>query len=158
MATEEGERQPSSWGGSSVPSSGKARYLLAGSKSSSTLDPQRQAGKRLPAKGAPNHIEHRVSARREFESWRRARELEREGAAAEARRQAEEEEEEAYREARKRSVPRAHVVPDWYERGTEATESRVSEAELYELYLVLCICVFECHTTTSARRGHCERR
>ena len=58
--------------------------------------------------------EARAAERERFEAARRAREAEAEALAAEARRQRELEEEAEVRELRRRAVPRANEVPEWY--------------------------------------------
>lgn len=56
----------------------------------------------------------RIAERERFEEARRAREREVEQIREEQRRLREEEEEREWRETRKRAVPRANAVPDWY--------------------------------------------
>ena len=58
--------------------------------------------------------ETRAAEREKFEDARRAREREAERAAEEARRQRELEEEAEIRELRRRAVPKANEVPEWY--------------------------------------------
>lgn len=59
-------------------------------------------------------LESRAREREAFEEARRQRELEAQRAAEERRKEREEEEEREYLEARRRAVPKANVVPDWY--------------------------------------------
>lgn len=56
----------------------------------------------------------RIAERHKFEEARKARELEIERQAEERRRALEEEEEREWREQRKRAIPKANPVPDWY--------------------------------------------
>ena len=58
--------------------------------------------------------DQRLAEREKFEQARRAREEELERQLAAEQRLREEEEERAYQEARKRTVPRANPIPDWY--------------------------------------------
>ncbi|KLO07126.1 hypothetical protein SCHPADRAFT_837070, partial [Schizopora paradoxa] len=58
--------------------------------------------------------EARIAERHKFEEARKARELEIEKQAEERRRVQEEEEEREWREQRKRAIPKANPVPDWY--------------------------------------------
>ena len=58
--------------------------------------------------------ETRAAEREKFEAARRAREREAERAAEEARRLRELEEEAELRELRRRAVPKANEVPEWY--------------------------------------------
>lgn len=78
----------------------------------------------VPVFNGPSHSEQRALERREFEVGRRAREGERERIRAEERRQRELEEDEYYKELRRKAVPVAHAVPDWY-----ATAPRRSKRE-----------------------------
>ena len=59
-------------------------------------------------------VDSRLTERKKFEEAQRAREREAERVMEEKRRAREEEEEREWREARKRTVPRANPVPDWY--------------------------------------------
>ncbi len=56
----------------------------------------------------------RAQEREKFEEARRARERELERQAEERRRQRELEEEEEIRELRRRAIPKANEVPEWY--------------------------------------------
>ena len=58
--------------------------------------------------------DERMAEREKFEEKRRARELELERQREEQRRAQEEEEEREWRELRKRAIPRANPVPEWY--------------------------------------------
>lgn len=64
---------------------------------------------------APHFVmDNRMTERQKFEDARRTREEQAERMREEKRRLREEEEEREWREARKRAVPRANVVPEWY--------------------------------------------
>lgn len=60
-------------------------------------------------------LAERAKEREQYEAERRERELEAERAAEEARREREEQEEREWREARRRAIPKAHEVPEWYD-------------------------------------------
>jgi Targeting protein for Xklp2 (TPX2) domain len=68
----------------------------------------------VPKFDGPIHSRDRAVKRREFEMGRKAREDAREQAREMARRQREKEDDEYYRELRRKAVPIAHSVPDWY--------------------------------------------
>jgi hypothetical protein len=68
----------------------------------------------LPTSGAPSHTERRAMLRKEFEIGRRAREEEREKVREEERQQREKDDDEYYKELRRKAIPIAHPVPDWY--------------------------------------------
>jgi hypothetical protein len=58
--------------------------------------------------------EERMRERRKFDEMMKEKEKENQRAMEERRRQREQEEEREVREMRKRAVPRAHDVPEWY--------------------------------------------
>jgi hypothetical protein len=64
----------------------------------------------------PLHLstEERMRERRKFDGMMKEKEKENQRAMEERRRQREEEEEREIREMRRRAVPKAHEVPDWY--------------------------------------------
>jgi len=68
----------------------------------------------VPRYYGPTHSEQRAAERREFEIGRRAREEARERAEEEEERKRELAEDEFYKEQRRKAVPIAHPVPDWY--------------------------------------------
>lgn len=104
--------------------------IESAAKSTSThANPEPQRAKREvkpPPPGPVFRTELRAKERKRFEEMVRTKEVEMEQKRAEERRKREEEEEREVSELRRKAIPRAHEVPDWYAEVPKKKDSKFS--------------------------------